>query len=133
MAKTIETILVEIDNVDINVPLHNTTINSINRIIDHRMAEKRNIEELIHNKVKEAYELIRAQTPNGGVQAEILKNISSMNLSTLVQRIKSLISRRGGVMELKKEQRNKKTYYLLVPQSLNKRLIEDPTSINGSH
>jgi uncharacterized protein YjiS (DUF1127 family) len=133
MAKTTETILIEIDDIDIDTTLSNTTINNINRIINHLMAEKRSIEELIHSKVREAHELIRTQTPNGGVQAEVLKNISKMSLSTLIQRINGLISRRGSVMELKKEQRNKKTYYLLVPQSLNKRLIDEPTSINGSH
>ena len=133
MTKTTETILIEIDDIDIDTTLSNTTINNINRIINHLMAEKRSIEELIHSKVREAHELIRTQTPNGGVQAEVLKNISKMSLSTLIQRINGLISRRGSVMELKKEQRNKKTYYLLVPQSLNKRLIDEPTSINGSH
>lgn len=133
MTKTTETILIEIDDIDIDTTLSNTTIDNINRIINHLMAEKRSIEELIHSKVREAHELIRTQTPNGGVQAEVLKNISKMSLSTLIQRINGLISRRGSVMELKKEQRNKKTYYLLVPQSLNKRLIDEPTSINGSH
>jgi hypothetical protein len=129
----IETVIVEIDEIEINTQLSPTTINNINRIITHLTIEKKNIEELVHSKVREAYELIRTQTPNGGVQSDILKNISSMSLSTLIQRINGLISRRGGVMMLKKEQRDKKTYYLLVPQSLNNRLIDVPTSTNGSH
>jgi hypothetical protein len=129
----VEIVLVEIDEIETDIQLSQTTINNINRIITHLVTEKKSIEELVHNKVREAYELIKTQTPNGGIQSDILKNISNMSLSTLIQRINGLISRRGGVMMLKKEQRDKKTYYLLVPQSLNNRLIDVPTSTNESH